>query len=743
VFQPPFQTGISASRLMGVLILANPDEPPPQEILWRTLMANPEGIAFLGDNPAIIDTRNNRILIFDPYEQWPAETTRFSPEARTVFGQPDFASRFSNRQQPESSANSLSLPTSAFAAGNELYVADAGNHRILVLPFQGGALSPAVRVLGQEQFQFNSVNRVEGREFQFVAAGSRGVLAESGIVVDNRSNPPRLYIADTYNNRVLGFRDARLVRPGDRADLVIGQPDLFRTECNYPANDPDRPNDASLCRPVGLALDEQGNLYVADLANGRVLRFPQPFAQSQTLPRANLVLGQRSFTSKITDPSASTLGAPYGLAFAGENGLLVSDIGHSRVLFFAGNPRTFTNGMSAVRAFGQPDFTSIAPGTLDNRMNVPRHIATDTDDRLYVADSGNNRIMIFNRVTIAGPDPRATVVLTNSGTGNSLQAPRGLYVSPVTGEIWVGDTNGNRLLRYPRFDDLPFTGFVPNFGMTSIAPLAVAQDSFGTLLVADAANRVALHYPGVAALNGANFVVGRALAPGAIASLYPLGIQFTQDTASFSQLPLPRDLADLQVLVDDRPAPLFFVSPGQINFQVPMSTAQSGTVEVQVMRRSTGQTIAGGGLPMNVASPALFTAGSTGAGQVLAVNEDGTPNSKENPAKRGSVISLFGTGQGFIPNAPPDGEPAQGIIETPEKPRVIINTGFVEEADILYSGLAPGFVGLWQINVRIPMTVPPSSSVPNGILVVVLHKGIPSNNDRNPLGSRTLIEVRE
>jgi uncharacterized protein (TIGR03437 family) len=244
-------------------------------------------------------------------------------------------------------------------------------------------------------------------------------------------------------------------------------------------------------------------------------------------------------------------------------------------------------------------------------------------------------------------------------------------------------------------------------------------------------------------LNGANFVVGRALAPGAIASLYPLGIQFTQDTASFSQLPLPRDLADLQVLVDDRPAPLFFVSPGQINFQVPMSTAQSGTVEVQVMRRSTGQTIAGGGLPMNVASPALFTAGSTGAGQVLAVNEDGTPNSKENPAKRGSVISLFGTGQGFIPNAPPDGEPAQGIIETPEKPRVIINTGFVEEADILYSGLAPGFVGLWQINVRIPMTVPPSSSVPNGILVVVLHKGIPSNNDRNPLGSRTLIEVRE
>jgi uncharacterized protein (TIGR03437 family) len=104
---------------------------------------------------------------------------------------------------------------------------------------------------------------------------------------------------------------------------------------------------------------------------------------------------------------------------------------------------------------------------------------------------------------------------------------------------------------------------------------------------------------------------------------------------------------------------------------------------------------------------------------------------------------LFGTGQGFIPDAPPDGEAAQGIITTPEKPRVIINTAFVEESDVLFSGLAPGFVGLWQINVRIPMTVPPSSSVPNGILVVVQHKSINSNNPANPVASRTIISVRE
>jgi uncharacterized protein (TIGR03437 family) len=121
------------------------------------------------------------------------------------------------------------------------------------------------------------------------------------------------------------------------------------------------------------------------------------------------------------------------------------------------------------------------------------------------------------------------------------------------------------------------------------------------------------------------------------------------------------------------------------------------------------------------------------------VNQDGAINSPENRAARGSVISLYGTGQGFIPGAPPDGEAASGPVPTPEKPRVIVNAAFVADEDVQYSGLAPGFVGLWQINVRIPMTTPPSDD----ILVVVQHKSIPSNNDRNPQGSRTTIAVRE
>jgi uncharacterized protein (TIGR03437 family) len=733
VFQPPFLNGMTAARIMGIYVAAE-GETPSAEVVGRTVFLAPEGIVFLGDRPSVLDTLNHRILVFDPYDEWPSESSRFSPEARSVFGQPDFGTRGSNRRLPESGPNTLATPVGGAATPNSLFVADSGNHRVLVLPVESGEISPAVRVLGQEGFQLNSVNRVEGREFDFVSS----TLADSGVAVDTSSNPPHLYVADTYNNRVLGFRDARTVRPGDRADLVIGQPDMLRTQCNYPANDPDRPTDSNLCRPVGLALDAQGNLYVADAGNGRVLRFAQPFAQPQTLPRANLVLGQRSFTSKITDPSATTIGAPYGLAFAGQNGLLVSDALHSRVLFFQGNPGEFTSGQAAAKVFGQPNFTSSAAGSLDNRMNGPRHIATDTDDRLYVADTGNDRVLIFNRVTVAGSDPRAAVILTLTNNNTPLRAPRGIFVSRTTGEIWVADTSGNRVLRYPRFDDLPFTGFAPDFVMPGVAPLAVSQDAFGAVFVADAANRLALHFPGVSALNAANFVSGRALAPGMVASLYPLGIQFTEETVNYSGLPLPRELADIQVLVNDEPAPLFFVGPGQINFQVPMDAPESGFADVQVVRTSTGQILAGGAVQMNLASPGLFTTDGSGRGQVRAINQDGSINSPENPAPRGSVVTLFATGQGVVPGAPPDGEAPQGEIATPEKPRVIVNTGFVEDDDVQASVLAPDAPGTWQVKVRIPMTAPPES----GILVVLLYKGIPSNNPQNPAATRTTIAVK-
>ena len=78
-------------------------------------------------------------------------------------------------------------------------------------------------------------------------------------------------------------------------------------------------------------MDAAGNLYVADRDNGRVLRFPTPFSH-QGNQQADLVLGKSNFvTPPITDASARNMLAPYGLAFAGNNGLLVSDQALNRV----------------------------------------------------------------------------------------------------------------------------------------------------------------------------------------------------------------------------------------------------------------------------------------------------------------------------------------------------------------------------------------------------------------------------
>src|SRR5260370_14163821 len=101
------------------------------------------------------------------------------------------------------------------------------------------------------------------------------------VVVQARALPPHLYVSDPFNNRVLGFRDYRTVNFTSTADLVLGQPDFFSALANYPSNDPNQLNDSGLSFPEGLAIDSNGDLWVADRLNGRVLRFPRPVDQGQ------------------------------------------------------------------------------------------------------------------------------------------------------------------------------------------------------------------------------------------------------------------------------------------------------------------------------------------------------------------------------------------------------------------------------------------------------------------------------
>jgi len=516
------------------------------------------------------------------------------------------------------------------------------------------------------------------------------------------------------------------VKPGDRADIVIGQPDFSHTSINYPSNDRTTPNASGLFSPTGLALDPAGNLLVADSGNGRVLRFASPFAQPAVLPPANLVIGQRNFTSKIQDAFANTMAFPYGLAFAGTDGLLVSDTALNRVLYFSGAPDQLVNGQAASLVFGQPNFNSSA-GTANsaagNRFSSPRGISVDSDERLYVADTDNSRVVIFERAPSQQPDPRPSVILPN------LDRVRGVYVNPATNEVWVATFTDLR--RFDTFNRSTVTGFQANPIIPDFIPLAVTQDVYGNLYTADASNRVQINYPGLRTVSAASFLDATAqpLAPGSIATIFGFTNQFGTATAAASSTPLPLQLAGVQVLLNNAPVPLYYVGPNQINFVLPQGAPTNGNADLLVSRADTGQVLGNFPVPLNTASPAIFTLepSTPGRGQVAAINMDGSINGKDHPATNGSVVAFFGTGEGVVPNAPPDGvAPPNSPIRTATLPKVIIGTAFVPDDSIQYSGLAPGLVGVWQVNVVIPENVMATTSA-DPTPVVFQVNGIASN----------------
>ena len=746
VYRPPFAVGMDAARIMGIAPVIPEGQPPLAPVNEYTV-----GITFQagGSQPAdavftignvvfVLDTPASRILRFDSFDTWPAENQSFSPRAQAVIGQDGLTllQLRNNRGQPEPSNSTLFGPGGAVFANGETFVVDSENNRMIVFgdlstgpPAAAGAPYSARRVLGQLNFAARSPNLLEGREFNFNSQGS----ALAGIAVDTRSNPPRLYVADTLNHRVLGFADARKVRGGDRADIVLGQPDFTRSLINAPSNDPNVRGPSSLSSPIGVVVDKTGNVWVTDSGNSRVLRFPDPFANSSG--QADLVLGQTGFASRLQDATARTMSIPYGLAFSVDGSLFVSDAGLNRVLQF--NP-PFINGMPSVRAFGQPDFIASAAGVTENRLSSPRHISFDSDDRLYVADSNNNRVQIFSRAPLAGPDPKAAFTLARS-----LSRPLGVFVSPQTGEIWVANAGAGQAVRYPNFDRLVSGGDAFDYAIPAAGPLALTLDQFGNLFMADLRNRVAIHYPRVNIVNGANYL--SRVAPGMVATLQSntLNYAFTEQTAINQTVPLARALGDLRVVVEGQPAPMYFTSPFQINFQMPIGLPSSGNVELQVEQVSTGRIVAATEVQMDSASPGLFTLSGTGTGQLAALNfeDNNSVNGIGEGLKavgRGKVIVLFATGQGQINGAPPDGTPPSGAVSTDVKPIVAIGGIRLTDAEILYSGLAPGLVGVWQLNLRVPDRVPPNSRAQ----VVVAFRDVPSNNPQVPTQIVTTIAVQ-
>lgn len=208
------------------------------------------------------------------------------------------------------------------------------------------------------------------------------------------------------------------------------------------------------------------------------------------------------------------------------------------------------------------------------------------------------------------------------------------------------------------------------------------------------------------AVNTAGYTPGAPLAPGSWASLFG---QFPGVTAAeANEVPLPRRLGAAEVLVGGVAAPLYYVSPTQINFQVPVRQA-AGQPLVEV--RVNGQSVARAPLTVAPRAPALFG----------IANQDGKLNGPSTPARRGEIIQIFGAGQGVTTPEVMEGDPSPGspFAVTGEAPQVYIQG---RSAPVVFHGLTPGAVGLWQVNARVPEDAPLDPGVP-----VVVLLGLASN----------------
>jgi uncharacterized protein (TIGR03437 family) len=259
-----------------------------------------------------------------------------------------------------------------------------------------------------------------------------------------------------------------------------------------------------------------------------------------------------------------------------------------------------------------------------------------------------------------------------------------------------------RYYSYPQYPAGPLSPDVPV--PSASADYFARHDPFlaAALAGAPSTSGTAAAAGNVAVVNAATYRADLPVAPGSLAAAFG---DFTGAvSADAAGVPLAASLGGVQLLVNGTPAPLVAVRPSQIDFQVP-ANAPHFSANIQVV--AGGSTLASGTVPIERWSPGLFVANLLDTSRPIAALDQNSASIGAAGVSAGSVIQIFGTGQGTASPAIADG--TAGAAQTLLQPQVFFGT---EQAEIVYSGYPGVFPGLWQANVRVPVSAAVSGQMP-------------------------------
>jgi uncharacterized protein (TIGR03437 family) len=617
-------------------------------------------------------------------------------------------------------AGLLNLPTGiAMDASGNLIVACSGFDQALRISPLGNVeiVGPGARDVAADAagnlylLSGNSVYKISPTGAATVIAGSSpqfrgdgGAANQALLSLPSDIKPDRnggWLIADAANHRI------RRVAPNGVISTIAG------TGVAGFAGDQGPATQARLSNPQSVAVDNDGNIYVADTDNHRIRRI-SPAGVITTVAG----IGVAGFNGNLRPALGAQLNHPAGLTFDSLGWLIISDTGNHRVC------RLLPSGvLVAIAGTGAAGFAGDGGAATDARLNLPRGLATDAQDNLYVADSGNYRVRRITRSgsisTYAGNGRMGFTGDGQRATDASFTNVLGLAVD-AAGNLFVSDADNSRIRRISAAGIVTtiagsgMRGFAGDGGAALNArfddPLGIAIDSSGAILVADRLNnRIRRLVPGSAAapvelmqelrtIHAASQEPTPAVA-GLMLSLQAPDIGPRQPVSGSRDAGgiLETQLANTQVRFDGQPAPILYAQSNLIQVQAPYRIASQITTQVEVIRE--GRVRGAATMTVSPAAPGIFTTGG-GAGPAAALNEDFSLNGAQSPCAPRSLLTFYATGEGAADPTPTDGKISEEPYPKPVLPmQVTIGGHAAEIVRVIPSATSPGIA---QITVRVP-----------------------------------------